>query len=225
MGFGTKRFISQRKLPSLFISDEEIKYTDQYKYLGVMLDCNLTFQAHMNHVYKLASHKIYLLSKIRHYVNANAALSIYKTKILPYLDLGDIFYLGSHQKSTMKLQRLQNRALRVCIRAAPRTSTNALHVLAQVPLLEHRRLSHLRNYMYKRKENPDYVVNAQLPTRNFDAVMLKTIKANYALVERSIFCKGSWEWNSLDTNQRSIPTYNRFKTHKKRWLNSTLQYA
>ena len=129
MVFGTKRFISQRKLPSLFISDEEIKYTDQY----------------MNHVYQLASHKIYLLSKIRQYVNANAALSIYKTKILPYFDLGDIFYLGSHQKSTVKLQRLQNRALQVCIGAAPRTSTNALHVLAQVPLLEHRRLSHLRN--------------------------------------------------------------------------------
>ena len=84
-----------------------------------------------------------------------------------------------------KLQKLQNRALRICLNTGPRNSRNTLHVQAEIPLLEFRRISHLRNYMYKRKENPVYIENAQVNTRRHDAVMVKSVKANYTLVERS----------------------------------------
>ena len=76
---------------------------DCYKYLGVTLDNNLNFQSHVNQIHKLAAHKIFILSKIRPYITVNAAIRVYKTKILPYFDQGDLFYMGSHLKSTDKL--------------------------------------------------------------------------------------------------------------------------
>ena len=79
--------------------------------------------------------------------------------------------------------------------------------------------------MYKRKETPVYIENAQVNTRRHDAVMVKSVKANYTLVERSIFCKGAKEWNSLDLNQRNIPTFERFKAFQKWWLKSTIHLA
>ena len=65
-----------------------------------------------------------------------AAIRVYKTKILPYFDQGDLSYMGSHLKSTDKLQKLQNRALRICLNTGPRNSRNTLHVQVEIPLLE-----------------------------------------------------------------------------------------
>ena len=51
MLFGTRRFLKRE--------------IDHYKYLGRMLDQNLTFKMHAQNVYKCASHKIYILWRIR----------------------------------------------------------------------------------------------------------------------------------------------------------------
>ena len=50
------------------------------------------------------------------------ALCIYKTKVLPYFDYGDIFYIDTHVRATDKLQ---NRAL-IQIATAP-TIFNGFH--------------------------------------------------------------------------------------------------
>ena len=65
---------------------------DSYKYLGVTLDRNLNFQQYVREVFNLVSHKIYMLSRIRQFINKDVSLLIYKTKILPYLDYGDILH-------------------------------------------------------------------------------------------------------------------------------------
>ena len=127
MLFGSKKFVTIKKLPKIDISSQEIQFVDHYKYLGVILDQNLNYQKHLKETFRLASHKVYLLSRIRKFITNDAALLIYKTKILPYLDYGDVLYLGSCNKSLSKLQSIQSRALRICISAPPRTSTNNTH--------------------------------------------------------------------------------------------------
>ena len=70
------------------IDNEQIQYVDSYKYLGVTLDQGLNFNLHTQN--KLSSHKVYMLSGIRPYITKDAALKIYKSKICPYMDYGDI---------------------------------------------------------------------------------------------------------------------------------------
>ena len=72
--------------PRVSLKNVPLEYVTHYKYLGVHLDSKLNFQTHLNQVYKLASHKIYLLSKIRNLLTEHAALTIYRSKILPYFD-------------------------------------------------------------------------------------------------------------------------------------------
>ena len=43
------------------------------------------------------------------------ALTIYKSKIMPYFDYGDIFLMGVQVKTSDTLQKLQNRALRLIL--------------------------------------------------------------------------------------------------------------
>ena len=203
--FGTKKFTTNNNLPQIRIGGELVHYVKDYKYLGVTLDCRLNFEKYAYLISKLVSHKLYLLGKIRGFLTEHMALSIYKMKILPYFDYGDIFYLGTHVRATDKLQKLQNRALRICLRSAPRESTENLHKKAKVPLLENRRLAHLRNVMFKRKELGIGEDQNPSRTRIHDAYTFKVVPARNKAFERSICYKGAREWNRLNVNGPVTP--------------------
>ena len=121
MLFGSKRFLDVRKLPKITLSGNIIQFVENFKYLGVILDNKLNFRPHAQNIYKLASHKIYVLLKIRPYITEKVALRIYKTKILPYIDYGDIFYMSTTNEVLDKLDKLQYRALRICLGTTYRT--------------------------------------------------------------------------------------------------------
>ena len=104
------------------------------------------------------------------------ALSIYKTKILPYFDYGDVLYRNSDTRNTTKLQRLQNRALRICLEADARTHVSTLHNLANLPELgagRCRRVSHIRIFAYNRSKIPIYVMKNHRPTRSNEATQVR----------------------------------------------------
>ena len=220
--FGTKKFTKSRNLPRISLGQEVIHNVDSYKYLGIILDIKLNFEKHTKSVYSLGSHKIYLLGKTRNYLTTTMALTIFKSKILPYFDYGDIFYMDTHARVLKKLQVLQNRALRICLRSQPRESRDVLHREAGLPLLENRRFTHLRNFMYARKDNGDYVDTNVNSTRAHDAVRFKIELAKSKTFERSIYYKGAKEWNSLDSSTRNIPPLLDFKRNQKNWLRSTI---
>ena len=148
--FGTSKVNNNITCTNLTIANEEIKFVSEYKYLGIVLDKTLTFSKHIKYIQGLTAHKIYLLSKIRSSINQSTAIKIYKTKILPYFDQGDILYLDAFNKDVSKLQKLENRALRICLKENNRQHIDNLHNTAKIPLLCHRRTYHLSLYAYTR---------------------------------------------------------------------------
>ena len=66
--------------PQVSLKNVPQEYVGHSKYLGVHLDSKLNFQTNLNQVYKLASHKIYLLCKIRNLLTEHAVLTIYRSK-------------------------------------------------------------------------------------------------------------------------------------------------
>ena len=222
MVFGAHKTFDMRSLPDIRLKGQTLQFVDLFKYLGVLLDKKLTFRAHAENVYKLASHKVYLLSRIRPYINKKASMQIYKAKVLPFLDYGDIFYMSTFQGILGKLDKLQYRAIRICLKAPPRTSRVELTRQAEIPLLEFRRLVHLRNFAYGRSSDPRYIDHTIGRTRQHDAVCLMTFRAHYKSVERSVIWKGAREWNGLETGVRNIATKSHFKAVQKKWLLATL---
>lgn len=59
---------------------EQIK---SYKKLGVTLDKDLNFKAHLRQIIKNCAHKIDKLGKIRKKITQRAAVDIYKTMVIP----------------------------------------------------------------------------------------------------------------------------------------------
>ena len=129
---GTRSMVKKHTLiPRLMISGKPLEYVFKYKYLGVIIDKLLPFNAYVNNTIRLVSHKKILLHKIRCYINENAAITIYKSMILPYIDYGDIFFMKSNSAQVQKLQSLQNRALKFCFISKPKVPTDMLHQSAQ----------------------------------------------------------------------------------------------
>ena len=65
-----------------------VKYVKHFNYLGMKLENTLTFA---NETVRMVAHKLYLLSRIRKYITIGQSIAIYKSKVVPYFDYGDVF--------------------------------------------------------------------------------------------------------------------------------------
>ena len=220
-------FGSKNKLKSYVSNPVKVKgiclqFVSSYKYLGIYLDNSMRFTTHMCDVVKKAAHKIYQLSKIKQYLTSEAALRLYKVMILPYFDYGDVLFCTTNQTLSDKMQRLQNRALRICTLSSSTQSTKQLHTLSKTPLLTCRQNIHLRNFMHKRGKIDKYLDKKSINTRSRDGLLFKTERPTCELYKNSVKFKGAYEWNNLDANMRNITNYSQFKLKQKLWLQESI---
>ena len=203
---------------SLSLNEDKIVRVPFYKYLGVFVDSNLTFNKHIDVSKKLICHKLYLLSKIRKYINETTATRIFQSMIAPLIDYGDIVYAGTSIKNLDKLQSLQNRGLRICTIRNHQLTSDMLHQHCNIPTLDTRRTFNLRKYMFKQKENEEIVVRREIRTRRHDAIVYETCRPILEKYKKGTIYRGVIEWNGLDVITRNIETFDQFKSVQKKWM-------
>ena len=113
--FGTPKRVKRAGHVQLRINDKPIQQVPTYKYLGMTLDSSISYKPHLATVVRNVSHKIYLLSRVKKFMSNRTALLVYKTMILPFFDYADVIYHNASVSELEKLQRLQNRALKLCL--------------------------------------------------------------------------------------------------------------
>ena len=218
MLFGTNNMLKRARFPNTSIGNNNLLYVKIFNYLGVKLDCKLNFENHAKECLRLVSHKLYMLTKVRSYITNDQALTIYKSKILPYFDYGDIFYLKTHLRTLYKLQKLQNRALKLCLGKHARYGTDLIHTEANVAKLDARRTCHIINFIYYRSRLPQYIRNVDRQLRRYDApIMIEHVSNNHTF-DRSILYQGAIHWNNLPVIERNIENYDIFKSLQKKRL-------
>ena len=223
MLFGSHVLLKKFKCPKLSINNINIAFVHQHQYLGVILDPKLTFNKHFNNLIKITTHKINLLSKVRQYLSEIASLTIYKTIILPYFDYGDILFIKLSKRFLKKLDQLQKRAVKLCLRPGGINPEDQLDISddvllknAKVAKLDNRRDAHLLNSMYKKKECIELLDIKAVNTRARAAPLFKTKIPKCEKYKNSVFFKGATKWNSLPTKARNIDSYDSFKNLQKK---------
>ena len=151
-------------------------------------------------------------------LSSRALLKIYNAYILPIIDQGDILYIKSNKQLLMKLQRLQNKCLKTCLKLNIRTPTEQIHQITGMPYLEDRREAHIRNFAYKRSRKENYIDKELKNTRMWKAPVLKRLSSNCIAYDRSIRELTAKAWNPLDDKIRNLETYKLFKYKTKRDL-------
>ena len=196
----------------LFMRGKAIEEVENYKYLGVHVDNRLNGDTHYTKLIQTVGLKIRTFGKIRRFLDTSAALTVYKSTILPIIDYCDLYQNLWSAKKLKKLQKLQNWGLRIVYTGAvPKLDEVELHTKAGLTLLKYRRILHLLGLMYHRSKLDKYLDNRNLQTRQFDKIKFKVLNpaVKSAFLTPSYF--GPQLWDLLPKDSQVAPTYDIFK--------------
>ena len=143
--------------------------------------------------------------------------------ILPYLDYCDIIYAQGDKAALEKLQRLQNRCLRVCLKENPTSPRTTLHKNAKLAVLEDRRDVHLSNFMCGKRKDPRLIDDKEVHTRAHDGLLFKVPAYNLVAYKRSVEYTGALKWNAQMVNMRQVDDPFKFKNLQKRALTEKIK--
>ena len=125
------------------------KFIQQCCFWGLIVDCNLKYNIHINNICKKISKSIGILYKIRDLVPKSCLLTIYYSFIYPYF-LYCIPIWGSTYKTHLNpLIVLQKRAVRLINNSTFLEHTNALFRSSKLLKLEYIYTFTIALYMYK----------------------------------------------------------------------------
>ena len=122
--FGSNHFLSSElTLNGTFTNSGEcIRFNDTVKYLGVYLNNSLTLTYHINTITSSSYVFIRKLRSIRSYLSQKDMETLVHAFISSRLDMCNCLFFGLPKSSTLKLQRIQNAAVRVIFSLRKRDS-------------------------------------------------------------------------------------------------------
>ena len=115
MIFGSKPSLKYIDDIPIYINGDKIECVEEFKYLCVYLDKDLTFEKHSRYIYNKASSKLRAIHKIRECIDQSMAVRLYKSLVLPHFEYCDTVYMTATKDVLHKLQSLQNRAWRTLL--------------------------------------------------------------------------------------------------------------
>ena len=121
----------------LFMGNHEIERTDNYKYLGILIDDKLSWDLQIDKLCSKLSSVCGVLSKVRHYLDRESLMLIYNSLFDSRLRYGILAWGTSSEQKLSKLRVLQNRAVRFITFSSFRTPAAPLFASLKIlPLNE-----------------------------------------------------------------------------------------
>ncbi|CDQ89749.1 unnamed protein product [Oncorhynchus mykiss] len=191
------------------LDSSDLEYVDIYKYLGVWLDCKLSFQTHIKHLQSKIKSRVGFLFRTH-----AAKLTLVKLTILPILDFGDVIYKIASNTLLSKLDAVYHSAIRLVTKAPYTTHHCDLYALVGWPSLHIRHQTHWLQVIYKSMlgKAPPYLsslVTMATPTRSTRSsrcISLIIPKANTSFGCLSFQFSAACDWNEWQKSLK-LETY------------------
>ena len=215
---------------NIHIDGVPINRSNQSKSPGLTIGENLSWKARIHEFSKQVSSGIGALKWVRQFVSMHTAIKIYNGLIEQHVDYCSAVWDGLTQQLGEKLQKLQNRAIRVITKSSYDTSSRFLLNSLGWDNLSVRRAKQKANLMYKCINNlaPAYLCNLFAPrTPNYyfrnakKKLMLPKPRTDY--LKRSFSYSGALLWNNLPEEIRTSNSLGLFKRSSHRWFSD--QYS
>ena len=138
----------QKKVPQLpfNIDGLQIDQVYEFNFLGLIIDANLNWKAHLNAIGTKVSRIIGLLHKLKYVFPNNILHSIYNSLIMPYLN----YSLLAWGTMSNKIELLQKKAIRVLYSKTPIAHTTPLYIKMKQPKLSDLYTCHLLKLYHKK---------------------------------------------------------------------------
>ncbi|XP_063418925.1 uncharacterized protein LOC134701720 [Mytilus trossulus] len=226
---GTKQKLSiQTCQPNLIINSKVLQNSSCEKLLGVKIDNTLNWKNQIDQVCANISSRIYLLSKIKKFLDINARKTYYNGYILPLIDYCCIIWGECKNEGITRILKLQKRAARLILDADPLSPSAPLFKKLWWMTVDNRIKYHKYLLLYKcmHMEAPMYLVqkfklksdNNPYSLRGVTQGNLIVSKPKAELFKKSCAYFGSVLWNGLPHTMRKAQNTFTFKQSIKKYL-------
>ena len=191
-----------------------LKRVETVKYLGVMLDHNVTWCDQIEYLSTKLARSAGIFSKLRYYLNTNTLIQMYHALFNSHLQYGILCWGSTFETYLNRLQVLQNRAIRNMMRA-PRFFRLDNYFL-NLRILKVRDLYNLEVAKFMHSHNnktlPDCFLsffressqNHTHYTRASNDILYNTIRCRTARGQRSIRFHGPKVWNDIPRSTKEV---------------------
>ena len=123
------------KLPILKINNFEIKRTTSIKFLGIMVDENLTWNDHIHILQNKLSKNIGLLYRAKPYFDKNTMTTLYFSFFHSYLNYGNIAWASTTKSKRRKIASQQRQAVNAMPKNDNQETTNSRKFMEEKGIL------------------------------------------------------------------------------------------
>lgn len=212
----------------LCFNSVRLKRVNNTSYLGVMIDSNLNWKAHVACVAKKVKRNIGLLSKIRHYASQKILINLYYSLIYPFLTYGIITWGNTYPTTLKLLLLLQKKALRLISFSSFRDHSNPLFIKYEILKFPEIVFLHNAIFVYKFRHGHlpkcfDLFFEPINQRHNYATRLaskccysLPKVRTNYG--KFSLRFAGVKTWNAIDNELKQVPSIFSFKKQIKKSL-------
>ena len=90
-----------------------IEHADTVRYLGMLIDTNLKWKSHVDHIAAILSRNVGIMNRSKFFLGRKHLLLLYNSLVLPYLNYCCLIWGNSAQSTINKLFILQKKAVRI----------------------------------------------------------------------------------------------------------------
>ena len=212
-------------------NNQEICRTSHIKFLGVIIDENLTWNNHINELCNKLKRLFHIFYNIRHLLSKDNIKTIYYALIYSRIKYGISVYGQACNTKMKRIQKLQNQLLKVLSGKKFRFPTDELHdefeLLTVKDISRQEILTFVHNYFSKNLPpvfNGYFETLASIHNRNtrHGSNLLKIPMYSTNTAASSLKIQGAKLWNKLDNNLKNIPKAKKFKS---KFKNSCFPYV
>ena len=209
------------------IRGQDIDFSKSITALGICIDENLTFDNHVNNICLKASRQIGALQRLTGLLDLPSRRAIYTSFIISNFNYCPLVWFFTSRASIMKMQKLQERALRFVLK----DSISDYETLLSKGGVDSFRISSLKNmaveiYKILNGMDPKYLSalfsKASTPYNlRDDNELIQPLKRTTTYGIKSLAYYGTHLWNTLPHDIKGALTLNNFKTLLRKWVGPT----
>ena len=212
-----KRQLSQQQPKlHLLIGNKGIESVTKHKLLGIFIDENLSFSSHIDHLCKIISKNLYLLSRLNPYLDSHSKLLFFYAHIMSYLNYSSsVWFSPSHSNKSQfnRLNSLHRRGVKLISDEKNISTDEKLYKLNILPLKDQLTVN-LAMLTFKTMNDscPDYMKTLLQKSNRADSINLIIPDTRIELFKKSFSFSATSLWNSLPKEIRLCNTIKTFKT-------------
>ena len=206
------------------LDSKSIDQVEHLTYLGVEIDSRCNFNVYISNLVKKINRSIGVIKRCAIYLPLTTRKTLYNSLILPHIDYCSTVWSCTSQTNLIRLQRLQSRAMRVILRANPRTSIDDMLDKLRWMSVKQRLFYNYMILMCRiaHEAVPGYLLQfVKFAHEQHEHATRSATQNNLFIAnghKHSLFHNGALEWNSLPSDLRNIPKLPTFKNNLTKYV-------